>query len=97
VANLLFGTIVGWLYNALMMSGPNQATLGKKALGIKVTDTRGHRISFGRATGRYFAQYISGIILAIGYFMMLWDKQKQTLHDNIAGTLVVKQAPIVMP
>jgi uncharacterized RDD family membrane protein YckC len=97
VGNLIFGTIVGWLYNALMMSGPNQATFGKKAMGIKVTDTKGHRISFARATGRYFAQYISGIILGIGYLMMLWDDRKQTLHDKIADTLVVKQAPYVMP
>lgn len=82
--------IVQWLYSALMVSGPWQATLGKRALGIKVTGMNGERISFLNATGRYFATILSAIILLIGYFMMLWDDKKQTLHDKLAGTLVVK-------
>lgn len=95
--NMIFGMIVSWLYNAILISGPNQATIGKKALGIKVTDTHGHRISFAQATGRHFATWLSGIILFIGYLMMLWDDKKQTLHDKIANTIVVKQAPMVIP
>lgn len=82
--------IVQWLYSALMISGPWQATLGKRALGIKVTNMNGGRISFLNATGRFFATFLSAIILLIGYFMMLWDDKKQTLHDKLAGTLVVK-------
>lgn len=82
-------TIVDWLYFSLMESGRKQATLGKMAVGIKVTDLSGNRISFSKATARYFAKIISGIILLIGYFMMLWDDRNQTLHDKIAGTLVV--------
>lgn len=82
--------VVQWLYVALLISGPWQATLGKRALGIKVTSTKGERISFLNATGRYFATFLSAIILLIGYFMMLWDDKKQTLHDKLAGTLVVK-------
>lgn len=95
--NMTFNVLVGWLYNALLLSGPNQATIGKKAMGIKVTDTRGQRISFARATGRHFATFLSAIILAIGYLMMLWDDRKQTLHDKIADTIVVKQAPMFIP
>ncbi|GAB3430936.1 RDD family protein [Niabella aquatica] len=82
--------IVQWLYSALMISGPWQATFGKRALGIKVTGMNGERISFLNATGRYFATILSAIILLIGYLMMLWDDKKQTLHDKLAGTLVVK-------
>ena len=81
--------ILGWLYAALQESGPHQATLGKRALGIKVIGTDGTRISFGRATARYFSKILSAIILFIGYLMMLWDDRKQTLHDKIADTLVV--------
>lgn len=80
---------VGWLYSALQESGPRQATIGKRAMNLKVTDMEGRRISFGRATGRHFSKWISAIILLIGYLMMLWDDKKQTLHDKIAGTLVV--------
>jgi uncharacterized RDD family membrane protein YckC len=83
------GIVIDWLYFALQESGANQATIGKKAMGIKVTGLQGERISFANATGRYFAKIISGIILFIGYLMMLWDEKKQTLHDKMAGTLVV--------
>ncbi|HEX7007505.1 MAG TPA: RDD family protein [Alphaproteobacteria bacterium] len=88
----LFGIIVSWLYFALLESSPKQATLGKMALGIKVTDLDGNRISFGRATGRFFAKFISGVILLIGYIMAAFTARKQALHDIIAGTLVVKPA-----
>ncbi len=86
----LLSIAINWLYMALMMSGPWQATLGKRALGIKVTSLNGERISFLNATGRYFATILSTLILLIGYFMMLWDDKKQTLHDKLAGTLVIK-------
>jgi uncharacterized RDD family membrane protein YckC len=82
--------VIMWLYSAIMISGPWQATLGKRALGIKVTGMNGERISFLNATGRFFATLLSALILLIGYFMMLWDDKKQTLHDKLAGTLVVK-------
>jgi uncharacterized RDD family membrane protein YckC len=77
-----------WLYYAMMESSSLQGTLGKKAVGIAVTDESGRRIGFGRATGRYFAKIISGLILLFGYFMIGWTQRKQGLHDMIAGTLV---------
>ncbi|WP_216820638.1 RDD family protein, partial [Cnuella takakiae] len=86
--NTVLNFLVGWLYYAVMESGPNQATLGKKALGLKVTNMNGGPITFGQATGRYFGKILSAIILLIGYLMMLWDNKKQTLHDKLAGTLV---------
>jgi uncharacterized RDD family membrane protein YckC len=81
--------VLSWLYYALMESSKYQATLGKIVLGIVVTDTNGQRISFGRATGRYFAKIISGIILLIGFIMIAFTEKKQGLHDIIAGTSVV--------
>lgn len=80
----------GWLYFAIMESGADQATIGKRALGLKVTGTSGERITFGQASARYFGKFLSSLILLIGYLMMLWDDKKQTLHDKIANTLVVK-------
>lgn len=82
--------IIGWLYYALMESSSKQATIGKIVLGISVVDTTGNRISFGRATGRYFAKIISGIILSIGYIMAAFTAKKQALHDILASTLVIK-------
>ena len=87
----LIGVIIGWLYYALMECSSAQATLGKMACGIKVTDVEGRRISFGRASGRYFGKIISGIILGFGYFMAGWTERKQGLHDMMASTLVVRK------
>ena len=58
------------------------------AMDIIVTDLHGNRVSFGRATGRYFAKIISSIILFIGYLMIAFTEKKQGLHDIIAETLV---------
>ena len=83
--------IAGWIYFALMESSSPQGTLGKMALGVKVTDMAGNRISFGRATGRYFAKMISSLTLGVGYIMAGFTQQKQALHDIIAGCLVVNK------
>lgn len=88
---ILVSFLLPWLYSAFMESGSNQATFGKKAMGLKVTTADGQPISFGQATGRHFGKIVSSIILFIGYLMMLWDDNKQTLHDKMAGTLVVKR------
>ncbi len=80
--------VVKWLYEALLTSSSRQATVGKMALGMKVTDLAGNRISFARATGRHFAKIISALILCIGYIMAAFTERKQALHDFMAGTLV---------
>jgi uncharacterized RDD family membrane protein YckC len=82
---------ISWLYFSLMESSDLQATLGKTAMGIVVTDLNGNKISFGKATGRYFSKYISAIILLIGYIIAAFDGRKQALHDKIAGTLVCQK------
>lgn len=87
----LFALILGWFYYALMESSRHQGTLGKMALGIKVTDMDGQRITFGRATGRYFGKMLSGLTLGIGYMMAGWTERKQALHDLLADTLVVRK------
>ena len=81
-----------WLgYYAAMESSTSQATVGKMALGIQVTDLEGNRISFGRALGRNLAKIISVLIFYIGFIMAAFTAKKQALQDMIAGTLVVKK------
>jgi len=82
------GMLGSWIYEAAMESSSKQATVGKMALGLKVTDLEGRRISFARATGRHFAKFISGMIFLVGYIMAGFTQRKQALHDMIAGTLV---------
>ena len=88
---ILAVTILGWLYFALMESSKTQGTLGKMALGLKVTDLEGERISFARATGRYFGKIISGMILYIGYILAGLTERKQALHDIMAACLVIRK------
>lgn len=78
----------GWLYFAILET-MKQATPGKMIVGIKVTDMNGNAITFGRATGRYFAKIISSLTFGVGYIMTAFTQQKQALHDIISGCLVV--------
>ncbi len=87
---MLMDVILFWLYFALHESSPLQATLGKRLLGIYVTDGDGERLTFVRATIRYFSKYLS-IIFMIGFIMAAFTKNKQALHDLIADTLVVNR------
>jgi uncharacterized RDD family membrane protein YckC len=84
--------ILQWLYFAGMESSERQATFGKSVMSLRVTNSEGQRISFGHATGRFFAKIVSGLVpLAIGYIMAAFTEKKQALHDLIAGTLVLRK------
>ncbi|MXO72913.1 RDD family protein [Alteraurantiacibacter buctensis] len=91
----LISILIGVAYFAGMESSSHQATLGKKVLGMVVTDVNGNRLSLGRAIGRYFAKFVSAIILGIGFIMVAFTEKKQGLHDMIAGTLVHVGQPTV--
>ena len=89
---VIVGVLLQWLYFAYLESGEKQATWGKQALGLYVTDGAAERVSFGRASGRFFAKIISGMIpLGIGYIMAGFTERKQALHDMIAGCLVLRR------
>jgi len=96
VASIFLGIgiaiVGGWLYFAMMESSSWQATLGKRALSIEVTDMAGQRISFGRASGRHFGKIITNLIpFAIGWILAGVTEKKQALHDMIASCLVVRK------
>jgi len=82
--------LAGWLYHAFLESSSWQGTIGKKVLGLRVTDLNGNQINFGKATGRYFGMIISGMICFVGFFMVAFTEKKQGLHDIMAGTLVLR-------
>jgi uncharacterized RDD family membrane protein YckC len=91
-------SVLSWLYWSLLESSSWQGTLGKKALGLTVTDLEGRRASFGRASGRFFAGRGIGFIPSIGglYYLISCicagvTEKKQALHDMLAGTLVLRK------
>ncbi len=85
----LFYFFAAALYYSLMESSSHQATLGKMALGIKVVDRDGGRLSFAHALGRWFAAALSYLTLYIGFLLAAFTHNKQALHDMVAGTFVV--------
>lgn len=74
---------------SIYFTGKSGATPGKMACGIKVVDASGAKISYGRATGRFFAEFLSAIICYIGYIMVAFDAEKRALHDRICDTRVI--------
>jgi len=92
---LIFGLILHLLYWSIFESSKLQATPGKLALGIVVTDAVGGRITFWRALGRNAAKLISSFFFCLGYIICSFTERRQAAHDLLAGTLVVdKNAPL---
>ena len=85
------GLAATWLYHSWMESSEWQATVGKKALGLVVTDMDGRRVSFWPATGRHFAKIVSSMIYPFGHIMAGFTDKKQALHDMIAGCLILQR------
>ena len=90
-ATALLTTIIAILYWSLMESSKYQATVGKLALGLKVTDMEGKNLDLTKSLIRNVCKIISGMIIFVGYIMAGFTEKKQGLHDIIAGTLVVKK------
>ncbi|WP_445683658.1 RDD family protein [Sporosarcina sp. FSL K6-3457] len=82
--------IISILYFGILTSTKMQGMVGKLLLGIKVVGQDGNRISFGRAVGRHFATMISSFMY-VGYILAVFNEKKQTLHDYMANTFVVKR------
>ncbi len=70
--------------------GKYGATPGKMACELKVVTADNENVSYSRAFGRHFAEYLSGIVLGIGYLMSAFDEEKRSLHDRICNTRVVR-------
>jgi uncharacterized RDD family membrane protein YckC len=77
---------------ATFFIGKHGATPGKMALSLSVVNPDGSKVSYLKAFGRFFAEMVSGIILAIGYIMAAFDDEKRALHDRICSTRVIKKS-----
>jgi uncharacterized RDD family membrane protein YckC len=87
----ILAMIIQILYFTFMESSKYQATIGKMALGLIVTDLNGAPLDFSKAFIRNLSKIVSNAILFIGYIMAGFTEKKQALHDMIASTLVVKK------
>jgi uncharacterized RDD family membrane protein YckC len=92
-AIITLSLLVSWMYYALLQSSARQATIGKMALNMVVVDINGGRLTFARASLRFFSKIISSAIFMIGYIMAAFTEKNQALHDIIANTYVVRKYP----
>lgn len=90
-ASWILAMVIQVLYFTLMESSKAQATVGKMALGLKVTDLQGNKLDFSKALIRNLCRLISNLTMLIGYIIAAFTEKKQALHDIIAGTLVLKK------
>jgi uncharacterized RDD family membrane protein YckC len=91
IAIQLLVAMAQWLYFASFESSRWQATPGKRALGLVVTDLAGRRVSFARASGRNLGKHISEFIFMLGFAMAGFTVKKQALHDMMASCLVLRK------
>jgi uncharacterized RDD family membrane protein YckC len=69
------------------------ATLGKRILGLKVTELDGSRLSLRGALIRNLTRFIDGQLpfgLILGIFLMLRSERRQRLGDLLGRTVVVQ-------
>ncbi len=88
---LLDAFVIWWIYTAILNSSVWQGTVGKKILKLKIVNKSGERISFIRANVRFIAEFLSAVLLALGFFLAALNKKKRSLHDFIAGTFVIRE------
>lgn len=88
--------LIPWFYYAILESSKNQATLGKMACRIQVSDLHGSPITFARATLRHFSKILSFFLLFAGFICINYTAHKQGLHDVIAACLVWYKREIVL-
>lgn len=97
LVNIVFGKIIGYVFSyllawsyAIYMLTSKQATLGKMAVGLKVTTVDGNMIMAGKAALREIVgKFLDALTFGIGFLMVAFTEKKQGLHDKVAGTIVV--------
>lgn len=90
VPSMFLPFIVPWLYYAFQEGSESGATIGKRAMNIRVVSEGGLSIGFGTATGRFFGHLLNIFTFFVGYLMMLFNAKNQCLHDLITSTVVIK-------
>ncbi len=89
-AAVLLWIVCFGLYCASAESSVHQATPGKRLLKLKVASIAHGRLSFQQATWRFYAKFLSTFMLLAGFVIAIFHSRKQSLHDIIAGTVVVR-------
>jgi uncharacterized RDD family membrane protein YckC len=86
-----FGLLVAAAYWIFFVGYPGNATLGMRALGMHVVPADGReQVTYMDALIRWLMMLVSGAVFGLGYLWAAWDPKRQTWHDKVAHTLVVR-------
>ena len=90
LADILISNILPMIL-VILFWAKKQATPGKMAVSARIVDAEtGKAPSVKQCVGRYFAYILSAIPLGLGFLWVAFDAKKQSWHDKLAGTVVVK-------
>ncbi len=90
LADILISNILPMIV-VILFWAKKQATPGKMAVSARIVDAEtGGKPSKKQCVGRYFAYILSAIPLGLGFLWVAFDAKKQSWHDKLAGTVVVK-------
>lgn len=81
---------VEWFYFSTQHSSYRRATIGMRIMKLEIIDMDAQQINLTTASLRYCFSLVSSLVLWLGHWMMLTNPSRQTLHDKVAGTLVIK-------
>ncbi len=89
MATALFSMLLNICYFTLFVGWRGQ-TPGKMLLGLKIIRVSGEEVGYARALVRWFGQGLGLLFFGLGFLMVAFSRQKQGLHDKLAGTYVVR-------
>lgn len=82
--------VLAFVYTTLFAFLWNGRTPGRRALGIHLVDTSGHAPGPVRALLRAGLSLVSFGLFLSGFWLALFDRHGQTLHDKLTRTFVVR-------
>ena len=82
-------SLVSWLYFASQDSSGWMGTIGKRLMGLAVQGVDGRQLGFVQASVRWAGRWLSGLAFGLGYLLALFNDKRRTLHDLLAGTVVI--------
>ncbi len=85
----LVSFLINLVYFTLLLGGPSGQSVGCKLTKIRLLAVDGSVAGYRKALLRQLYSIISGLTFLLGYLMMLFTPRRQTLHDMMAGTIVV--------
>ena len=86
------GFFISIFYRPIFESSVLCGTPGKSLMGlVVVSEDQGNQLTFKKALTRFLTSYLSMMICYIGYLIQPFTSKRQTLHDMISESVVLRR------